>query len=354
MHYPSPNAAHLKIHERREAAIRDALGKQLGVRMLAVEPFGLEGSASSTPLRITVADPVSGNPDRPCQLFGKLYAPGHLHADRWHKLRRRMLYGRLEDELKFQTVRRLVQYEDYMLHSMHRAGLPVAEPYGFCEITPEREYLLVTSFIEGAREIGEAEVDATVIDDGLRLVRRMWDAGVSHRDVKPANLLVVDEDRALVRPDDDAVDGYAPLAGPVTPVGGRVRVIDVAFGQVRPSAWRQAVDLANMMIVLGLRSDAERVYRAALRYFTEDDIAGAFAAARGETLPGQSRRMLKRDQQEHQRDLVAQFRALAPSREPVATQWWSTRRVGLLAVSGLGLLAASLLSNLDALGLRYR
>ena len=38
-------------------------------------------------------------------------------------------------------------------------GCPTASPYGFVEITPEREYLLVTEFFDGAQEIGDAEVD---------------------------------------------------------------------------------------------------------------------------------------------------------------------------------------------------
>ena len=34
----------------------------------------------------------------PAQLFGKLYAQSHLRSDRWYKLGRELLYGRLEDE----------------------------------------------------------------------------------------------------------------------------------------------------------------------------------------------------------------------------------------------------------------
>ena len=57
-------------------------------------------------------------------------------------------------------------------------------------MTPEREYLLVTEFFDGAEEIGDAEVDDDVIDQGLKIVRQLWDAGLAHRDIKPANLLV--------------------------------------------------------------------------------------------------------------------------------------------------------------------
>jgi hypothetical protein len=83
------------------------------------------------------------------------------------------------------------------------------------------------------------------------------------------------------------------------------------------------VDLANMMLVLALRTDAERVYAHAQAYFTEDEIAEAFAAARGVASPTQLRGDLKRDG----RDLLTEFRRLAPEREPVSVQRWSVRRV---------------------------
>jgi hypothetical protein len=134
----------------------------------------------------------------------------------------------------------------------------------------------------------------------------MWDEGLAHRDIKPANLMVRD---------------------------GKVLVIDVFFVQVRPSPWRQAVDLANMMLVLAVKSDAKRVYEHALESFTEDDIAEAFAAARGVASPTQLRSMLKQDG----RDLVGEFRALAPARKPVSIQRWSVRRV--VRTAGVLLLA---------------
>ena len=73
---------------------------------------------------------------------------------------------------------------------MRDSGIPTAAPYGIVELTPEREYLLVTEFFDGAEEIGDAEVDDEIIDEGLALIRQLWDAGLAHRDIKPANLLV--------------------------------------------------------------------------------------------------------------------------------------------------------------------
>jgi hypothetical protein len=108
---------------------------------------------------------------------------------------------------------------------------------------------------------------------------------------------------------------------------GELLLIDVAFVQVRPSPWRQAVDLGNMMLVLAVRTDPERVYRRALRYFTPDELSEAFAATRGVASPTQLRAFMKRDP----RDLLGEFRALAPQRPPIALQRWSVRRVALTA-----------------------
>jgi membrane-associated phospholipid phosphatase/tRNA A-37 threonylcarbamoyl transferase component Bud32 len=306
--YRRGRAAHLDIGGERGVAIRRGLEEQLGLVVEEVKPFGLAGSAGSTPLRIT----VKGDP--PMQLFGKLYAQSHLRSDRWYKLGRELLYGRLEDEKPFNAVRRLVQQEDYALALMQRAGLPSPTPFGFVELTPEREYLLVTEFFDGATELGDAEVTDQVIDDGLSIIRKLWDAGLAHRDIKPANLLVRD---------------------------GRMLLIDVAFVEARPSPWRQAVDLANMMLCLALRSSAEQVYRRALRQFTVEEITEGFAAARGLALPSQLRHMLR----SQGRDLHAEFTRLLPTPpRPIRVQRWSARRLGLWAA----ILALLVLAALNA------
>jgi membrane-associated phospholipid phosphatase/tRNA A-37 threonylcarbamoyl transferase component Bud32 len=304
--YSRGRPAHLDVTGPRGDAIIRALKDQLGLIASDVEPFGLAGSGGSTPLRIT----VKGDPDT--YVFGKLYAATHVRSDRWYKLGRTLLYGRLEDEQPFHSVRRLVQYEDYVLRVLSDAALPVAHPLGIVEITPEREYLLVTEFFDGACEIGEADIDDRVIDQGLAVVRRMWEIGLAHRDIKPANLLVRE---------------------------GTLLVIDTAFAEVRPSPWRQAVDLANMMLVLGLRTDAERVYERARRQFSDEEIAEAFAATRGLTMPSQLRRMLR----QQGRDLHGDFLRLLPFRlPPVRIQRWTWRRAVLtVATLVVGAIAAA-------------
>jgi hypothetical protein len=91
-----------------------------------------------------------------------------------------------------------------------------------------------------------------------------------------------------------------------------------------------------MLLVLAVRSDPDRVYRRALRYFTPAELGEAFAATRGVASPTQLRTSMKRDP----RDLLGTFRALAPPREPIALQRWSIRRVSLAcAILGAAVIA---------------
>ena len=127
-------------------------------------------------------------------------------------------------------------------------------------------------------------------------------------------------------------------------------LIDVAFVEARPSPWRQAVDLANMMLCLALRSSAERVYQRALRQFSVEEITEAFApltvrgfantpwVALGLALPSQLSQM----QRAASHDPYPEFIKLLPSpAQPIRVQRWSARRVGLwAAILALVVLAA--------------
>lgn len=318
--YGSRRAAHLEVEGEREERLREALEEQAGLELLSVEPFGEESSGGSTPLRLRVRR--SGGEGEEA-LFAKLYAQSHLRADRWYKLGRTIRYGALEDELAFNSVRQLVEHEDYMLRVMNDARIPTVRPRGFVELEPGREYAILMTFLRGAEEADEdADIDEDVIDDGLEVVRDMWEQGIAHRDIKPGNVLIQK---------------------------GHVHLIDVAFGEMRPSPWRQSVDLANMMLVLALGSDAETVYARATEIFEPDEIAEAFAATHGITMPRQLRDKMKEDG----RDLLAEFRALAPERPPIAVQRWSFRRVALtvrtvVIAGGLAVLVALNLANVQS------
>lgn len=301
-------AAHLELAGPRTRAVIGAMRAQLGLEITEVKPFGQEGSGGSTPLLMTTADGK--------RIFGKILATSHVRSDRWYRIGRTIMYGRLEDETSFTSVRKLIEYEDYAIRLLDDEGFDVAHTYGIVEITPHREYLLATQFFEGAQTLGHAEVTDRIVDDGLALVRRLWDAGLAHRDIKPANLLVVN---------------------------GRIQVIDVSGLEIRPSPWRQAVDLANMMLVLAVRSDPDRVYQRALAYFTPEEIGEAFAAAQGMAIPTELQQHLKQDE----RDLIGRFRALAPPHEKISIQRWSAGRVLLTAAVVVGLVGTGIVAVVE-------
>ena len=182
IHYRRTPRAHLDVGGERGAAIVRALDQQLAIQAISVEPHGLGGSAGSTPLRIHVRD-ESG---RESSLFAKLYAVNHLRSDRSYKMSRMILYGRLEDEKPFSTVRRLIEYEDHMLRLLQDAGLPTWAALRPRGITPEREYVIADGVHrrrarDGHRTDGERETTA-------RHRPRPWQAGVAHRDIKPSNI----------------------------------------------------------------------------------------------------------------------------------------------------------------------
>lgn len=308
------NAAHLDLGGARAEAVKRAMADQVGLEVTEVEPFGLEGSGGSSPLRMTLAD---GS-----RVFGKIYATSHVRADRWYRVGRTILYGKLEDETPFGSVRRLAEYEDYALRYLAMNEVTVAHTWGIVELTPNREYMLVTEFFEGSKNLGESEIDDVVIDEGLHLIRQFWDIGIAHRDIKPANLLVQH---------------------------GRLQLVDVSGLEVRPTPWRQAVDLANMMLTLALQTDPDRVYERATAVFTPDEIAEAFACAVGMAVPTELSGRLKQDP----RPIMDRFKELAPPHEPVSIQTWDLQRIALTAavvVGGLVLLAMaidSLFAGLD-------
>jgi serine/threonine protein kinase len=184
------------------------------------------------------------------------------------------------------------------------------------EVLPGREYLLVTELVDGAVEILESGVSDEIVDDALRQVQMLWQSGAAHRDIKPSNVLAQ---------------------------GARVVLIDVSFGELRPSRWRQAVDLANMMLTLALVAGPKRVLGRADQFFDRDDMAEAFAATSALTVPRQLRRMIDADG----RDLPAEFRRLLPARPRIRIQRWSMRRVLLTLATTTGAVISVALVGLN-------
>jgi hypothetical protein len=291
--YRRGRTAHLDISGRRLEAIERALHDQLGVIPVEVKPFGLSGSGGSTPMRVK----VKGEPES--YLFAKLYAVTHVRSDRWYKLGRTLMYGRLEDEKAFNTVRRLVQYEDYMLRLMRDAGLPVPQPYGIVEITPGAGVRARRR--DARRREGDSArpTSTTRHRPGLAVV-----AQALGRRPRPPRHQAGQPHGPRRHRAPDRLRVRRGAAEPVAAGGGP--------GQHDARA--------------GLRNDVRNVYERAQRVFSIDEITEAFAVTRGLTMPSQLRAMMR----QQGKDLHAEFCALLPTRpHPVRIQRWSLRRVAL-------------------------
>ena len=116
--------------------------------------------------------------NRRARRFGRLDAAQdrtHRRASALRKLyarpspRRPLVQARAYGDVRSARGRTLVQLRppDGGVRGLHvdtfATAVPTAEAYGFAEITPEREYLLVTSFIDEAVEVLDAPIDDTVI-----------------------------------------------------------------------------------------------------------------------------------------------------------------------------------------------
>ena len=128
--YRRGNTAHVDVTGGGARRSGRACATSSGSPSPASPRSGLSPQPAATPLRLQ----TGGGPQD--YLFAKLYTKGHVRADRWYKIWRTILYGSLEDEHPFQTVRRLAEYEDYTLRLLQDAGIAVARPYGIVEITP--------------------------------------------------------------------------------------------------------------------------------------------------------------------------------------------------------------------------
>ena len=159
--YRQRKAAHLDIDDRRAEAIRSG-----GVR----------------PTRPARRRHGTDRPGRLRWFHAAAAAPGRRHGGVRQALRqertsaptagtRRSERSCMGDSRTRRRSSRCVGWPSRRTTRCASCATPVsrrAAPLGVVELTPEREYLVVTEFFEGSREITDAEVDDDVIDQGWR------------------------------------------------------------------------------------------------------------------------------------------------------------------------------------------
>ncbi|PWU43538.1 phosphoesterase PA-phosphatase [Micromonospora globispora] len=186
------------------------LGRGIEVVDLAPVPGDARGSR---PWQATTAD---GR-----RLFLKVTGGRQRDADWLFKLYRRVRYRGIVDEPPYVTAKQKSEHEAYLLLLAERAG--VRTPRLLTTATDEvGDALLVQEFVPG-RPLDAAELDRDTLDDVCRQVARLHRAGLAHRDLRAANVLVGDSSACLV---------------------------DLSFGTDDASTDQRARDLVELLVTL--------------------------------------------------------------------------------------------------------
>ncbi|MCW3845016.1 flippase-like domain-containing protein, partial [Micromonospora yasonensis] len=170
----------------------------------------------SRPWRVTTVD---GR-----RLFVKVTGGSQRDADWLYKLYRRLRYRGIGDEPPYVTPKQKSEHEAYLLLRAERAG--VRTPRLVATGTdPAGDMLLVQEFVPGRPldAFGPAELDRDALDDVCRQVARLHRAGLAHRDLRAANVLVADSTAWLV---------------------------ELSFGTGEATADQQARDLVELLVTL--------------------------------------------------------------------------------------------------------
>ena len=205
------------------------LGRGVEVAELTPVPGDARGSR---PWQVTTTD---GR-----RLFVKVTGGRQRDADWLYKLYRRMRYRDIADEPPYVTAKQKNEHEAYLLLLAERSG--VRTP-GLVTTATDAvgDALLVQEFVPGRTldALDPAELGPDVLDDVCRQVARLHRAGLAHRDLRAANVLVADSSAWLV---------------------------DLSFGTEGASADQQARDLVELLVTLAALAGVRPTVDAATRH----------------------------------------------------------------------------------------
>ena len=204
--YRRRNRAHLELTASRVRALA-AVAEQLGLALQRSPPTdwpvrpGRRGAGSELTIRPGASCSASSTPPPTCDPTAGTSSSASSDT------------GALEDEGPFASVRRLVEHEDYMLRLFRDHAVNVPQPHGVGGDRPR-------TGVPAGHAVAAGRGRGAQRGPGRQRHRRCAAAGtphvgrrLAHRDVKLSNVLVQ---------------------------GGRdVYLVDVAFGELRPSPWRR-------------------------------------------------------------------------------------------------------------------
>ncbi|PWR06291.1 phosphoesterase PA-phosphatase [Micromonospora sicca] len=212
------------------------LGRGVEVAELTPVPGDARGSR---PWQVTTTD---GR-----RLFVKVTGGRQRDADWLYKLYRRLRYRDIADEPPYVTAKQKNEHEAYLLLLAERAGVRTPALVTTA-VDAVGDALLVQEFVPG-RPLGAldaAELGPDVLDDVCRQVARLHRAGLAHRDLRAANVLITDSSAWLV---------------------------DLGFGTEPASADQQARDLVELLVTLAAPAGVRPAVDAAIRQLGAGPVA---------------------------------------------------------------------------------
>lgn len=185
------------------------------------------------------------------RLFGKVLNSQHRSADMLFKLLRRLLYSRVEDETPFVSPKQQAEHELLLTMLANDAGVRTT-PHVHTIADETTLAVVLQESIDGVgldELVADGELSAVVLQDVLGQVALLHEARIAHRDLRPANVVVDDEQRAWL--------------------------VDFGFAQTSASDRRRAWDVAELLGGLAPHVDVEQLVDAAAGVLGEDVLREA-------------------------------------------------------------------------------
>ncbi|MGH9011739.1 MAG: phosphatase PAP2 family protein, partial [Acidimicrobiia bacterium] len=296
----------------QRSAVRAAL-EHAGLRPVEVTPAGVD-ARGSTPFFVTA--------EHGRRLFVKAVGREHRDADLLFKVWRFLFYRQVEDEAPFATPKQQVEHEALMSLLAGRAGARTPAVVTMIGMSGGSA-LLVQEHIPARGLADEPDVSDVTLTEVWRVVAALRSAGIAHRDLRLANVLV------------DA-DGGAWL-------------VDFGFGEASASDRALAGDVAGLLTSTALLVGPQRAVAVACDVVGREAVRQAVPLLQPLALSAATRSALRRHRgliEELRRQAAAAAEIDAPDLEPLAR----VRPRTLLLVVGAGFAIHLLLPQVGEVG----
>ncbi|RIV39707.1 lysylphosphatidylglycerol synthase domain-containing protein [Micromonospora radicis] len=294
--------------QRSAAALRRAL-RHRGFEVVELTP--VTGDArGSWPWQVVTTDRR--------RLFVKVTGGQQRDADWAYKLYRRLRYRRVADEPPYLSAKQQSEHEACLTLLAERAGVRVPAVVTTATL-PGGDAVLVQEFVDAVawdHPVGPLPVAA--VADVCRQVALLHRAGIAHRDLRAANILVG---------------------------GGGAHLVDLGFGLDDAPADQRDRDVVELLVTLAGRVDPATVVDVAMAELGVDQVAGSLPYLQRPVLSRAGRNLLRR-RPELLEQLRAQILRRCPQRERRLARVVRITPRGLLLLLVLGLLVHVLLPQL--------